>query len=354
MAAAAAAAAAPAAADKEAEAPIPMWLDCDPGHDDALAIILAAHSPGCKLLGVSTVAGNQTLPKTTKNACKVVAAAGRAGDVGVYHGADRPLLRQNRHDPEIHGESGLEGSKVFDRFPPPLDVLRKGKAVVAMAEAILKSDAPVALVATGMLTNVAILLRLYPEVLPKLREISLMGGAIGIGNRHPVAEFNILEDPEAAAIVFNAPVRVTMVPLEVTHTALATEQVLGEVERLGTPFASMVCDLIRFFKDTYRRVFKFEAPPIHDPCAVAAVLRPDIFELQHLHVDVVTGEHLCAGQTVVDVWEASSKPKNVYVARSMDTAAFWELMLGALKRCNGVSPVNQPRPEPAEKRPRRF
>eukprot|EP01065_Artemidia_motanka_P018360 TRINITY_DN21674_c0_g1_i2.p1 TRINITY_DN21674_c0_g1~~TRINITY_DN21674_c0_g1_i2.p1 ORF type:complete len:349 (+),score=72.37 TRINITY_DN21674_c0_g1_i2:61-1107(+) len=323
------------------EKPAHIWLDCDPGHDDAMAIILAAHSPSCVLLGISTVAGNQTLPKTTVNACRVVTLAGAAGSVKVYAGAERPLLKVNRHDPEIHGESGLEGSKTLDAFGADERVLGSEKAVVAMASAILKCPCDVDLVATGTLTNVGILLRLYPEVIPKLRSITLMGGAIGIGNRHPVAEFNILEDPEAAHIVMNAPVRVVMVPLEVTHTALATPEVLSRVRQVGTPFMDCIADLITFFRDTYKRVFRFESPPVHDPCAIAAVLRPELFKMRRLRVDVVTGDHICAGQTVVDVWEASAKPRNVWVAEEMDVGAFWELMHAALLRCNAATPFNE-------------
>ena len=240
-------------------APTAIWLDCDPGHDDAMALLLAAHSPGAlRLLGVSTVAGNQSVDKTTHNACRVLDAVGAAPAIKVVRGQDAPLLRPARHDPGIHGESGLDGSAILDgvRADPARLVSKAGtKGVMHMAESILgHTGGKVTLIATGALTNVALLLALYPEVKPALTEIVLMGGAMGIGNRHPVAEFNILCDPEAAQLVFTCGVRVVMVPLEVTHTALATPEVMGRITARRSLLSAMVVDLLSFFKDTCVRV----------------------------------------------------------------------------------------------------
>eukprot|EP00927_Polykrikos_kofoidii_P050500 TRINITY_DN44409_c0_g1_i1.p1 TRINITY_DN44409_c0_g1~~TRINITY_DN44409_c0_g1_i1.p1 ORF type:complete len:392 (-),score=62.09 TRINITY_DN44409_c0_g1_i1:89-1195(-) len=342
---------------KQAEgvsAPVPLWLDCDPGHDDAIALLVAAHHPRVRLIGVSTVAGNAGVDKTTRNAAKVLTAAGLAGQVQVFTGAARPLIRGNARfaksdgddadhlpDVEIHGETGLAGSPTMDRYEPAAGVISEEKAVLAMARIILASAEPVALVATGSLTNVALLFSLFPEVLEKISVVSLMGGAMGIGNRHPVAEYNILNDPEAARMVFDAPVKVVMVPLEVTHTALATPEVLKDIGLSGTPFVGMVVELLTFFKDSYKNIFGFESPPVHDPCAVAYVIEPSLFEARLMHVEVVTGQHSCAGQTVCDVWGYSpSKERNVHVTERMDVPGFWRMVVEALRCCDAATPFN--------------
>ena len=319
----------------------PLWLDCDPGHDDALAIILAGHSPSIDLLGISTVSGNQSLAKTTSNAAKVCVAAGLTGRCTVSAGQAVPLLRKAKHDPEIHGESGLGGTELLPGDEElPAGLITEEKGVLAMANALMASDRPVSLVATGALTNVALLLHLYPEAKPKIREICLMGGAMTTGNRGPVQEFNILCDPEAAAMVFESGCKVVMVPLEVTHTALVTPEVLRDIRGLGDgAFPVLVEQLLVFFRDTYKRVFGFAHPPLHDPCAVAWVIAPHLFDTELMRVDVECGSSLTAGQTVCDVWHYSSLPKNVHVTKSMNVSAFWELMLAALRKANAVCPL---------------
>lgn len=207
---------------------VPVWLDCDPGHDDAFAIILLGHDPGAELLGISTSYGNQTVEKTTLNALRVCALAGLS--VRVVAGAAKPFLRPGRECPEIHGESGLDGPALPQPTQPALD----GKAIQVMAEALLQASAagrqPV-LVCTGALTNAALLLSVYPELMQRIRLV-LMGGALGAGNTGPCAEFNLQLDPEAAAMVFQSGVDLTMIPLEVTHTALATPLVLQSIDGL--------------------------------------------------------------------------------------------------------------------------
>mmetsp|Transcript_9125 Transcript_9125/g.13679 ORF Transcript_9125/g.13679 Transcript_9125/m.13679 type:complete len:351 (+) Transcript_9125:19-1071(+) len=333
----------------------PIWLDCDPGHDDAFAILLSLYSGKSQLLGISTVAGNQTVDKTFRNAKLMLKVAAKEA-VPVVKGLSKPLLRSARHDPDIHGHSGLEGCPELDSFAEaeglkvPHEEDKKSTSsfkpnknlwVIKMARIIARSKEPVNIVATGALTNVATLITLFPDILKNVKQISIMGGAIGTGNRSPVAEFNILCDPEAAKIVFNCPKKVVMVPLEATHTALATDSVLKQISSMKTPFSKMCVDLLTFFKYTYKHVFGFESPPVHDPCAVAYVIYPEIFQTRHLHVDVICGEHKCAGQTVCDVWEDFSKePKNVHVAIKMDTEKFWDIMIAALKKCNDETPLN--------------
>eukprot|EP00466_Bigelowiella_natans_P007188 jgi/Bigna1/40369/e_gw1.42.26.1 len=318
-----------------------VWLDCDPGrHDDAFAILLAAHSPSIKLLGISTVAGNQSIDKTTFNAWKMAAVANLPSSIPVIQGQGKPLLREGRHDPDIHGESGLEGSSDLGDYYT--SARRKRRSVLHSI------DSPLVQLTRyfythAALTNVALLLTLYPNIHSKIEQaIAVMGGAIGIGNRSPVAEFNILLDPEAARVVFSSSIKTIMVPLEVTHTALATEAVLKRIKDFNTPFGDMSVDLLTFFKDTYERVFGFKHPPVHDPCAMAYVIAPGIFRTRSfLHVEVVVGDHKCAGQTVCDVWKDFSKdPPNVHVAEKMDVDKFWDLMIDALKCCDKATPFN--------------
>src|SRR3989442_6977391 len=197
-------------------------IDCDPGHDDAIAILLAAHHPDIDLLAITTVAGNQSLEKTTRNALKVCSLAD-IHDVPVARGLSRPLVRPAKHAPDIHGESGMDGPHI----PEPTIELVRQHAVDLIIDLLLYSEGDITLVPTGPLTNIAAAIRQQPAIIPKIREISLMGGAMGLGNVTPAAEFNIYTDPEAAAIVFGCGRSITMVPLEVTHQALATEEVIA-------------------------------------------------------------------------------------------------------------------------------
>ncbi|GBF87982.1 N-D-ribosylpurine ribohydrolase [Raphidocelis subcapitata] len=325
---------------------IPVWLDCDPGHDDAFAIILAAYHPRLHLLGISTVAGNQSVEKVTRNALDVLHFAGVPG-VGVVAGQAGPLMRAAAICPEIHGETGLDGPHGGPALPHSRRAPLPGKAPVVMAEAISAflgehPDAgPVRLICTGALTNAALLLALYPELKGGLA-ITLMGGAIGVGNMGPVTEFNIQVDPEAAKMVFEAGVPLQMVPIEVTHTALATPEVLGRLlsSHAGiSKFKALVGQLLTFFAATYREVFKFEAAPLHDPCAVALVAAPSIFEVEEMRVDIETISPLSAGQTVCDVWHQTGRPKNCAVARAMDVDAFWDILIAALDRAEAASPL---------------
>src|SRR5579883_1553056 len=236
-------------------------LDCDPGHDDAIAILLAAHHPDIELLAITTVAGNQSVEKTTLNALKVCSLAD-IRDVPVARGMDRPLVRPAKHAPDIHGESGLDGPHI----PEPDIELAPQHGVELLIELLLNSDGDITLVPTGPLTNIAAAMRREPAILPKIAGISLMGGAIGLGNVTPAAEFNIHTDPEAAAIVFSCGRPITMSTLEVTHQALATEEIVNRLRSVNRPVATFAADLLVFFAETYHRVFGFPAPPLHDPC----------------------------------------------------------------------------------------
>ncbi|GAC1695664.1 MAG: nucleoside hydrolase [Ktedonobacteraceae bacterium] len=300
-------------------------LDCDPGHDDAIAILLAAHHPEIELLAITTVAGNQSLEKTTRNALKVCSLA-NIRNVPVASGMDRPLVRPPKFAPDIHGESGMDGPDIPEADIEP--VTQHG--VDLLIDLLLKSEGDITLVPTGPLTNIAAAIRREPAILPKIKAISLMGGAIGVGNRMPAAEFNIWADPEAASIVFGCGRPITMSPLEVTHQALATEEVVGRLRSAERRVATFAADLLVFFGDTYRNVFGFPAPPVHDPCAVAAVIDDTILCAHTMHVEIETVGEWTTGRTVCDVYGMLGKPANARVGYALDVPHFWEMVISTI------------------------
>lgn len=322
----------------------PVWLDCDPGHDDAIAIILAGYDPKLQLLGISTVAGNQTIDKVTDNALRVLAAAGLS-NIPVVKGQSKPLMRRALHCPQIHGDSGLDGPLGGPILPPPSSSPHPGPAALEIYERIRcwsetsGNGEKVQLVATGALSNVALLLMLFPDII-EMVEIVLMGGALGIGNTGPVVEFNIQADPEAASVVFSSPASVTMIPLEVTHTALVSPQILRRIQARGpNAFLDLIAELLVFFSRTYEEVFNFSDPPLHDPCAVAFVIAPHIFKCERFRVDIETCSPLSSGQTVVDVWHQSRREANATVCTSMDVEKFWEIVVPAIHAAATHSPL---------------
>ena len=300
-------------------------LDCDPGHDDAIAILLAAHHPDIDLLAITTVAGNQSLDKTTLNALKVCSLA-NIRDVPVARGMDRPLVRPASHAANIHGESGMDGPNIPE---PDIEPVPQ-HGVDLLIDLLMNSDGDITIVPTGPLTNIATAIRREPAILPRIKAISLMGGAIGVGNRMPAAEFNIWADPEAAAIVFDCGRPLTMSPLEVTHQALATGEVLDRLRAANRPVASFAADLLTFFGDTYRNVFGFPAPPVHDPCAVAAVIDPDILQAHTIHVEIETEGEWTSGRTVCDIYGVLGKEPNVRVGYALDVPRFWEMLISTI------------------------
>jgi purine nucleosidase/pyrimidine-specific ribonucleoside hydrolase len=306
--------------------PVPVIVDCDPGHDDALAIILAAGDPRIDLLAITTVAGNQTLDKTTLNARRVCTAAGITG-VPVAAGCDRPLVAELRTAPEVHGASGLDGPS----FGEPTVPLAAEHAVALMRRIVLGHPEPVTLVPLGPLTNVATLLRDHPEVLPRIREIVLMGGSTGRGNITPYGEFNIVVDPEAADIVLHGGVPVTFCGLNVTHQARVTPAVVARLRGLNTDLARTCVDLMTFFAETYRRVFGFAQPPLHDPVAVARVIDPSLVECVAAPVAVeLAGTHT-RGATVVDLLGRTGAAPNAQVAMRLRQDAFWDLVVESVR-----------------------
>jgi inosine-uridine nucleoside N-ribohydrolase len=304
-------------------------LDCDPGHDDALAILLAAHHPALELLAITTVAGNQSVEKTSLNALKVCTLA-QLEHIPVARGMPQPLLRSVQYAADIHGESGLDGPAL----PEPSFPLFPIHAVDLLIDLLLNSAGDIILIPTGPLTNIAVAMRREPAIIPKIRTISLMGGAIGVGNVTPASEFNIWADPEAAAIVFACGRPITMVPLEVTHQALATPDIFLRLRSAKKTVTTLAADLLAFFAETYRTTFCFAAPPVHDPCAVVAVIDPTIVPVKLMHVDIETTGTFTAGRTVCDIYGKSAQPANVAVGQSLDQERFWNLLIDTLLTYN--------------------
>jgi inosine-uridine nucleoside N-ribohydrolase len=296
----------------------PILLDCDPGHDDAIALLLALASPEVELRGVTTVAGNQTLDKTTANALRVLELAGRA-EVPVAAGSDRPLVREPFVAAYVHGETGLDGPDL----PPPRGRAVDQHAVDFLAERLSGAT----LVATAPLTNVALLLAARPEFQPE--RIVVMGGAIAEGNVTPAAEFNVWADPEAAARVFASGLDVTMIGLDVTHEALVTRQHAKRLRAAGR-VGRAVAELLDFYGVFHREVYGFDGSPVHDAVAVAHAIRPGLLELERLNVEIDCESSLCRGRTVVDVWRRTGREPNAQVAVGIDSEAFLELLLERL------------------------
>jgi pyrimidine-specific ribonucleoside hydrolase len=297
----------------------PIVLDCDPGHDDAVAILLALASPEIELVGVTTVSGNQTLEKTTANAIRVLDLADR-GDIAVHAGADRPLVRQRFVADYVHGETGMDGPDV----PPPSRQPDPGHAVEFLADQIRERDGRLTLVPTGPLTNVALLLALAPDARPE--RIVLMGGAVGEGNRTPAAEFNIWADPEAARRVFESDIDLTMIGLDVTHQALITDDDTAELRRGGRA-GTFVAELMDFYSRFHRKRYpELHGSPMHDPVAVAHVAIPGLVEVRDAHLSVDCGWDEGRGRTNVD-WRGRGGEPNGKVAVAIDGERFARLLI---------------------------
>lgn len=277
--------------------PRKIILDCDPGHDDAIAMLLAWGNPNIDLLAVTTVAGNQTLEKVTTNA-RALARVGNITSVPFAAGADRPLVAPQLIPEEIHGESGLDGP----RLPEAGVELEKQHAIELIAQ-VIEREAPgtVTLVPTGALTNIALFARTYPHLVERVAGVTLMGGGHHTGNMTPAAEFNILADPEAAKIVFEAAWPVTMVGLDVTHKVLAVPERMEQIRAVGTDVAQFIAELVEFFGAAYMDLRRYPGPPLHDPLAVAAVADPQVLTTVAAPVAVETQGEFTRGMTVVDL-----------------------------------------------------
>jgi purine nucleosidase len=296
---------------------------------------LAHGSPAIELLAVTTVVGNQTLAKVTQNALATGTIAGITG-VPFAAGCARPLVRTIENAPAIHGESGMDGPTL----PEPTIELDPRHAVDLIIDIIMAHEpGTVTLVPTGGLTNIAMAARKEPRIVERVKEVVLMGGGYHTGNWSAVAEFNIIIDPEAAHIVFNESWPVVMVGLDLTHQALATDEVVAKIKAVGTGPAKFVCELMDFFAHAYKGVQGFDFPPVHDPCAVAYVIDPTIVTTRKVPVDIELAGKLTLGMTVADFRAPAPEDCNTSVAVDLDHERFWDLITDALVRIGDVDVI---------------
>lgn len=307
-------------------------LDCDPGHDDAVAIILAGRNKNINLLGITVVSGNNSLEKTVLNTRRVCSVLNL--NVPIAKGMDRPMVRERYLSTDscgdVHGESGLDG---YDFKEPTVNIIDK-HAVNFIIDTVLSSKEKVTLVPTGPLSNIGMAIRLEPKILDNIDEIVLMGGSYQTGNVTSSAEFNILADPEAAHIVFICGVPIVMMGLDVTRQAQCTKEVIEKVKSVGNETAKMFAGLLEFFTKTQKEVFNWDAPPTHDPTTVAYIIDPSIFEFIECNAQVCISRDqndLVYGRTVCDINNASKLPKNAKVAKSLDFDKFWNLIYESVK-----------------------
>ena len=305
-----------------------MILDCDTGHDDAIALMVASKHPNIDLLGVTVVAGNQTLPKTLKNTLNVCDHLGL--DVPVYAGMSLPLVRKQYVADDVHGESGLDGPV----FGPCNKKAEDKHAVLYLIETLMNSDGDITLVPVGPLTNIAMAIRLEPRIVDKIQEIVLMGGAINLGNATPAAEFNIYADPEAAQIVFSSGEKITMMGLDLTNTVLANMQIIERMEALGNKAGKLFGDIMRFtFKS--QAVNGLEAGPVHDVTAVTYLIAPEIYKTKDMFVEVDTNIYGPSyGRTLCDFNNRYHKKANATIGLSLDLDAFWNIVEDTLRKHN--------------------
>lgn len=309
-------------------APRPVILDCDPGHDDAVAILMALGSAEeIEILGITTVAGNVPLDLTHLNARKICELA-RRPDVPVYAGCDRPLVRALVTAELVHGKTGLDG---YD-LPEPQMKLRGGHAVDFIIETVRGSDRKVTLTPTGPLTNIATAIQKAPDILANIEVIVLMGGAIGQGNTTPSAEFNIYVDPHAAKTVFDSGAPLVMLGLDVTHLAITTPDRLAAIRAIGTPVGEAVAALLDFYDRFDMERYGLAGGPLHDPTVIAYILAPRLFGGRTVHVEIETESALTMGRTVVDWWGIMNRPANATVIETIDVDGFYSLLTERLAR----------------------
>lgn len=297
-------------------------IDCDPGQDDAVALFLAFASPELELLGITTVGGNVPLELTHRNARMMCDIA--KSDVPVYAGCDKPMRRPLKTAEYIHGETGINGIEVFEPETP----LQEQHGVEFIIETLLASDdESITLVPTGPLTNIGTAIDREPGVLGKIERIVLMGGAMREGgNRTPSAEFNILVDPDAADIVFQCGRPITQMGLDVTHQVLSTKERVDRIAALDNPVAAATAGMISFFERYDMSKYSAPGAPLHDPCTVAWLIKPELFTGKDCNVAIETRSELTLGHTAVDFWHVTDRPRNVHWVYQVDSDGFYDLL----------------------------
>lgn len=300
-------------------------LDCDPGHDDAITMLMAYIHPNIDLLGITIVSGNQTLEKTVKNGLSVVQHLNM--DVKIYSGASEPLVRERVVADNVHGETGMDGP-VFDALNREPEDKR---AVQFIIDTLLDSEGDNTLVPTGPLTNIALAMKLEPSITSKIKEIVLMGGAYGNGNFTPSAEFNIFADPEAAHIVFKSGVPIVMMGLDVTNKTLCTPEIIKRMESTNNKAGQLFSDLMNFTLKTQFQEFGLEAGPLHDATTIGYLVNKDLFEVQDMYVEIDINRGPSYGRTVCDESDVLKKEHNVKVAKNVKVDEFFDLVYECIR-----------------------
>lgn len=306
----------------------PLLIDCDPGQDDAIALLLALASPeALNVLGITTVAGNVPLYLTQKNARKICELAGRP-DLLVYAGCPRPMLRQLVTAEYVHGSSGLDGADL----PEPRMPLQAMHGVNFLINTLMNSAEQITLATLGPLTNIAIAMIQEPGIISRISDLVLMGGAITSGNVTASAEFNIYIDPHAAHVVFTSGVKLSMISLDVTHQVITTPERLAAIRALESPVAIATANLLEYYGAYDISRYGLPGGFLHDPCVIAYLLQPDLFTSRQLYVEVETCSELTIGRTVVDLWNCSKQQPNVNVVQTIDADGFYELLTERIAR----------------------
>ncbi len=302
-------------------------MDCDPGHDDMVAILLAVADDDIDILGITTVAGNQTGEKTFRNALRILTLLGTY-DIPVARGFDKPLVRELKTAPAFHGVSGLDGAELPEPEITPL----KKHAVDFIIDTLMRSEGGIYLVPTGPLTNIAVALLKEPRIKEKIERIVLMGGGVFDSNTTPAAEFNFYVDPEAAKIVFESGVPITMVGLDVTDKAIFDFSDIERLENFGGKISRVVAPLLRFFGNANKEIYGFNGAPLHDALALSVLISRDVVKTRFLHVDIETEGEFTRGESVADVYGITGKAPNADVAMELDLSLFKEIVFSHIRK----------------------
>ena len=297
-----------------------LIMDCDPGRDDAIAIMMLGRDSDYELLGITTVAGNHTVDHTWNNAERLCAYLDIP--VGVYRGCEGPLLREPIIAPEIHGDTGLDGFS-SEKLP---EIIEKEHAVTFLTRTLLAAEEPVTLLVTGPMTNIAMALRLEPKIREHIERIVFMGGSMVLGNVTPAAEFNMFADPEAADIVMKSGSPLYMAGLDVTMQALCGSDTIARMGAHDNVAARLFTDLMTPYCEAERKVYGTERAPLHDPVAAAILLQPELLSFREMHVAIDCSRQEGYGRTYCDYYHVSGQPYNCFVAEKLDTEGFWDLV----------------------------
>lgn len=300
-------------------------LDCDPGHDDAVAITIAGISPTIELLGITVVSGNQSLEKTVKNALNVVQKLSL--DVPVYAGCSQPMIREKIIAADIHGESGLDGPVFEELVIKP----QKEHAVNYIVEKLTNSEEKITIVTTGPMTNIGMAIRLEPKILDKIEEIVLMGGAYTIGNVTPAAEFNILADADAASICFRSSLPITMIGLDVTRKALCYPEIVDRMGKIDNVASKLFVDLMAHFNKSQKEIFGWEGGPLHDPITIAYLIDPTVLTTKPMYATIDIRSIDSYGRTNCDYFNYFKKEPTADIAIDIDVERFWDIVEESLK-----------------------